>query len=75
MSDPPRDGSEFWIRFVCAFVVFGLVATLVIFEFIETLGLAGGAGVWAVIVVALSVYAARVGDEAWRSLFDALRWW
>jgi hypothetical protein len=31
MAEPPRDRSEFWIRFVCAFFFFGAVSGFVMF--------------------------------------------
>jgi len=75
MSDPPRDRSEFWIRFVCAFLFFGFLAAFAIIRCVDSLGVAAGVGIWAAVVLSISVYAARVGDEAWHHLFDSIRWW
>ncbi|MES2441171.1 MAG: hypothetical protein V4584_19060 [Verrucomicrobiota bacterium] len=75
MSDPPGDRAEFWIRFVCAFLFFGVLAAAAIMQFADSMGIAQGAAVWAVIVISISVYAARVGDEAWHKLIGAIRWW
>ncbi|MCX6853749.1 MAG: hypothetical protein NTV80_02465 [Verrucomicrobia bacterium] len=75
MNTPPRDREEFWIRFVCAFLFFGFLAALLIVRFIDSLGIAQGLGLWTVVVLWVSVYAAKVGDQAWLDLIEAIRRW
>ena len=56
------------IRFVCAFVFFGVLLSLLALRFVSLLGLGGT--ILAVLVVTLlaSLYAARHGDEAWEKI-------
>lgn len=68
MSEPPRDREEFWIRFVCAFFCFGFLAALLMFRFIDELGIPAGLGIWLLVVLSISLYAARYGDAAWEKL-------
>ena len=75
MNTPPRDREEFWIRFVCAFLFFGFLAALLIVRFIDFLGIAQGLGLWAVVVLTVSLYAAKVGDQAWHNIIESIRWW
>jgi hypothetical protein len=75
MSHPPRDRSEFWIRFTFAFLFFGFLVALVIIRFLDSMEMAQGVGIWAVVSISISIYAAKVGDDAWHRLIDALRWW
>jgi hypothetical protein len=72
MSNPPRDRSEFWIRFVCAFVFFGFIIALGILKFADSWGITGSVAIWAVASLAISLYAAKIGDEAWYQLLDFL---
>ncbi len=71
---PPLDRTEYWIRFVCAFMVFGILTVLFSLRFMDSFE-------WKYFVVALlisgliSMYAARVGDEAWHKLIHFFRWW
>ena len=75
MNMPPRDREEFWIRFVCAFLFFGFLAALLIVRFIDSLGTAQGLVLWAVVVLSVSLYAAKVGDRAWHNIIESVRWW
>ena len=75
MSSPPYDKSEFWIRFVCGFVVFGIVFGLFALRFVDTIGSTVTLVAVAVATLSASFYVARVGDSGWRDLFDSLRWW
>lgn len=74
MSEPPKDRSEYWVRFVCAFLFFGLIAGLVLLRVVSPVG-PGGIGVWLLVTISISLYAARVGDEAWEELIKTIRWW
>ena len=75
MSAPPRDSMEFWIRFGCAFVFFGFIFAVILVRYVDGMGLLLGIAVWVVATVAVSCYAARVGDEAWHKLIGGFRWW
>lgn len=75
MSDSSFDWPGFWIRFGCSFVFFGVIFALGLLRFVDDTGLILGSGIWALLTVGVSIYAARVGDEAWHRLIDALRWW
>jgi hypothetical protein len=75
MSDPPKDRSEFWIRFTCSFVFFGFVIAIGVLRGVDSWGLPIGFAVWATASLAISIYAAKVGDEAWHSLLGFFRWW
>jgi hypothetical protein len=68
MSNPPKDKTEFWIRFVCSFLFFGFIVALAILRLFASWELSTGIAVWAVVSLAISFYAARVGDEAWGNL-------
>ncbi len=74
-TDPPLGREEFWIRFVCSFIFFGALLALIGLRFIDTAGLAATAAVWAAASIAVSLFAARHGDEAWSKLIGLLRWW
>ena len=63
---------EFVIRFVCAFVVFGLVLALVALSYIDDYGLGLVAVVWGVANLGASWFAAAHGDSAWHAFFT---WW
>lgn len=69
MSGRPMDRSEYWIRFVCAFIVFGLVAAFSLFRWFDGLGIAAPI-VLLCLVVYFSHQAGKRGDEVWRSFFD-----
>ena len=75
MSELPRDREEFWIRFICAFLCFGLLAALLMLRRIDELGISAGLGIWLMVVLFMSFYAARVGDQAWVKLVNLLCWW
>lgn len=75
MTTPPRDRSEFWIRFGCSFLFFGFLLALLSLRFIDSLGLALGCVAWFVATVGISIYAAITGDEAWHKIVNFLRWW
>jgi hypothetical protein len=68
MSEPPRDRLEFWVRFICAFVFFGLVSGVMIFKNVTFDQPNLGQLYWALTTLAISLLAARVGDAAWRGL-------
>lgn len=73
MAEPPRDRSEFWIRFVCGFFFFGLLSGFsmagISVEFQKGLML------WAVITLSASVYVAKVGDQGWVRLCNLFKWY
>jgi hypothetical protein len=75
MSDRPFDWLEFWIRFGCAFVFFGFLFALLLLRFADSTGLPLGIVIWMTSTVVVCIYAARVGDEAWHRIINALRWW
>ncbi len=75
MNKPPRDREEFWVRFGCAFLFFGFLAALLIVRYLDSLGIAQGIGLWTIIVISISLYAAKVGDQAWHNIIESIRWW
>lgn len=75
MSDPPRDRTEFWIRFTCAFIFFGAILALLGISHLDGLGLTRAVVTWAVCVLGISLYAAYHGDRAWERLIHFFRWW
>ncbi|MES2922755.1 MAG: hypothetical protein V4819_14470 [Verrucomicrobiota bacterium] len=75
MSNPPSDRWEFWIRFICSFLFFGFIVALGVLRGVDSWGLPAGITVWALATLAISLYAAKVGDEAWHKLLNFLRWW
>ncbi len=75
MSDSSFDWEEFWIRFVCSFLFFGFIFALGLLRYVEDTGWILGGVIWTVLTVGVSIYAAKVGDEAWHKLLDGLRWW
>jgi hypothetical protein len=75
MNDHPFDWLEFWIRFGCAFVFFGLLFALLMLRFIDSIGLPLGIAMWIASTVGTGIYAARVGDDAWHRIINALKWW
>ena len=74
MSDPPKDRAEFWIRFVCSFMFFGLIVAICVLRCVDSCGLPVGIAVWAVATFSISLYAAMAGDEAWHNIISFLRW-
>jgi hypothetical protein len=74
MGEPPCDREEFWIRFICAFLCFGLLTSLML-RYIHELGIFAGLGIWMLLVLTMSSYAARVGDHAWRKLVNLMFGW
>ena len=54
---------------------FGIIDALVILRCEDGWGLKTGIAVWAAVTTGISMYAARVGNEAWGSLLDFFRWW
>jgi hypothetical protein len=74
MSGPPRDQEEFWIRFICAFLFFGSLAALLLFRYIDDLGIAAGLGIWTMVVLSISLYVAKNGDDAWEKVARLLFW-
>jgi len=75
MSDPPKDRVEYWIRFVCAFLFFGFIMALVILRCVDGWGLKTGIAVWAIVTTGISMYAARQGDDAWRTILRFFGGW
>ncbi len=75
MGTPPFDRTEFWVRFVFAFLFFGFVTALILLRHIDSLGIPLGIGIWAGCTIGISLAAARAGDEAWNGLIRFFRWW
>ncbi len=75
MSEPPRDWLEFWVRFVCAFVVFGLVLGIIMLRYLEWLTPVQLGLVWGLSTLLTSLIAACVGDAFWHEAFSHFRWW
>jgi hypothetical protein len=74
MIDPPRDRSEFLIRFVCASIFFGIVIALIGIRFIDSVHPTTIA-IWGVLTTSISLLAAVRGDEVWRGFAGFFRWW
>jgi hypothetical protein len=75
MSDPPKDRSEFWIRFVCSFVFFGIIAAIVLLKYFDSWDLKAVLAVWAGVTLTISFYTTRAGDSAWYHLLGLFRGW
>jgi hypothetical protein len=78
MSEAPKDSFEFWTRFVCAFVFFGIVLGLVAFYFLIDHELVPVVLVAVVVNVLVSWYTACHGDKAWEKVLGVLGtgpWW
>ena len=76
MSSPPVDRSEFWIRFVCGFLFFGIFNSLIGLRFFAySTGLVPTMVGAVVITLAMSLFVARIGDEGWYTLINWLFWW
>jgi len=71
---PPMDRAEYWIRFVCAFIVFGAITALFLLRYTNTFS-AGYLATTLLFTVLISIYAARTGDEAWHRIVNFFRWW
>ena len=76
MSNPPQDRSEFWIRFICASLFFGLILGIgILLRSADSWGIPLSFTVWFISTFAIAMYAARIGDEAWKKLLELFRWW
>lgn len=71
---PPKTREDFWLHFVCGFVVGGLVAFRVLGRHYRTESV--GAFLLAVLVCALVIgfIAGRYLDRFWDGLLDWFRW-
>ncbi len=62
---------KFWVRFTCSFLFFGTIAAIgIILYVLDPLGIPKSIAIWAVVSLANSYYAAKVGDEAWRRILS-----
>ena len=76
MNISPRDRLEFWVRFTCSFLFFGTIAAVgVLLYAVDSLGIPQSVAVWAVVSLAISLYAAKVGDKAWHRLLSFFQFW
>jgi len=72
----PGNSFEFWIRFICAFLVFGVLACFVMMRVFSSIGSpAVGVASWFLTTTSSSVYAARHGDSAWVKIINFIRFW
>lgn len=53
---------------------FGSLGALMIFRYIDDLSIFAAAGIWSVVVLSTSIYAAKHGDDAWGRLSRLLFW-
>ena len=65
MSSRPRNRLESAIRFLCAFAFFGLLATLLGIRLLDVFGTLPVVVIGFVLVIGLSLLAARHGDSFW----------
>jgi hypothetical protein len=75
MSRPPIDQAEFWIRFGCGFLFFGMICALLGLRVVDSAGLIPTLAGCVILSSAMSFYVARIGDEGWRKLAAFLFWW
>ncbi len=76
MNTPPRDKEEFWVRFICSFLFFGAIAAGgVLLYALDRLGITASVTIWAIMTLVISLYAAKVGDDAWHTLLSFFRHW
>ena len=68
MNQPPKTTFEYWVRFVCAALVSGLLVFAVLLRFGNELPVFTLVVVWAVVTFAAAAIAAQVGDSAWEYL-------
>lgn len=47
---------------------------MVLFRYIDDLGIAAGLGIWTMVVLSISLYAAKSGDDAWEKVVRLLFW-
>lgn len=73
MPDPPRDGLEFWVRFVCG-GLFGFVISGVMWLRMFDLTEFGWLGIPAAGLI-FAFAAARFGDAFWASFARIFGWW
>lgn len=65
--------SEYAIRFVCAFIVVGMINVYIMFRFFDFSNTSSVAiSIFA--TLGISVYTVKIGDRAWRKLSDLCRW-
>jgi hypothetical protein len=69
MNQPPKTAFEYWVRFVCAALVFGFLGGVGVLRLADQLPLGALLVVWSVATLIAAMIAARVGDAAWRCLF------
>lgn len=67
-SEPPRNRMEYGVRFVCAFLVFGLLFGLVAIRFMEQIPTLKVLGLWAATTLLVSLWLARKGDSGWERI-------
>lgn len=72
---PPVDRFEFWVRFICGFLFFGLVSGMIGLRVVDSVGVVPTVIVALLATLAMSFFVARLGDDGWRRLVDQLRWW
>ncbi|MCU0713185.1 MAG: hypothetical protein MUC43_14085 [Pirellula sp.] len=72
MNQPPKSAFEYWVRFVCAALVFGFLGGLGVLRLAHQLPLGVLLVLWGGATLIAAMIAARVGDAAWRCLFRIL---
>ena len=66
--------SEYAIRFVCAFIVVGVINVYITFHFFDFSNTSSVAiSIFA--TLGISIYTAKIGDRAWRELSNLCTWW
>ncbi|MBX3740093.1 MAG: hypothetical protein KF712_03810 [Akkermansiaceae bacterium] len=64
------------IRFIISFVVFGILAGVVILRIFHRIESPAVLGIsWLLFTTATSTYAARHGDDTWSGVLGFFRWW
>lgn len=70
MNQPPKSSFEYWVRFVCAGFVFGTLGGINALLLADSFAVNTLVVAWGVVTLTAALIAARVGDAAWRYLFQ-----
>lgn len=68
MNQPPKTRLEFWVRFVCASIVFGFAGGFGVLRLLDELPLTILLIGWLVSTFSATLIAVRYGDSVWSQL-------
>lgn len=73
-----KDRLEFWVRFVCAFLFFGLLAGGLALRFMHEYGVGRTFWISLIFTLLVSTWLAWKGDAGWKTILskaDMRNWW